>query len=65
MSAERCENCRFVGIAKGLLGGATFFCHRFPPQVIASSDLVKVDTTFPKVQKTWFCGEFRSVKDPA
>ena len=49
---EQCQKCYFAQ------GGPILHCHRFPPQVCINSDQ-KFASSFPPVQPTAWCGEFK------
>lgn len=65
MSKERCETCKFSGFQKGLLGGKTYYCYRYPPhpvQEIGIDGKPKINGIkfiSPEVHLNGWCGEFR------
>jgi len=66
MNKERCENCVYVGYLKGLLGGKTYYCRRYPPHAVQAIDLngkPKWDGlkySHPQVDANGWCGEYRA-----
>jgi len=65
MPDDTCEQCRFSGFLKGLLGAKTYYCHRYPPHPIrevrsdGTADPYNLKNVHPKVEATGWCGEFQ------
>lgn len=64
MPIERCEQCRFSRYLKGLIGGKTYYCHRYPPYPIREVSFdgtaeKSVKSIRPQVDADGWCGEFQ------
>ena len=63
---QSCERCAYSSFTKGLLGGKTFYCHRYPPQPIQTwANISKLDpreikSISPEVSPDGWCGEFKA-----
>jgi len=49
---EICKNCRHAEF------GDVIHCHRYPPKPATDAAGAHVDSHFPVVFATWYCGEF-------
>jgi len=58
-----CHDCKFSVVAKGMFS-TTVYCHRLPPVMVYATDqATSLQSHFPQVDPTAWCGEWKNVED--
>ena len=57
-----CPKCRFV-LVSGLIGGQSYWCHRFPPIGDDESGSRGLGDGFPCMNRDEWCGEFKPLAE--